>query len=71
MIYDNLCQLLANKFYKTSVILRVLTSSDICEGYDFPCGAGFCIAFEAKCNGFQDCYQNPVDELQCGLQLLY
>ena len=38
----------------------------VCEDYDFHCGAGFCVAFEAKCNGFQDCYNNRADELRCG-----
>ena len=47
-------------------LLFLFFFSDVCEGHDFHCGGGFCVAFEAKCNGFQDCYNDLADELRCG-----
>ena len=38
----------------------------MCEFSDFDCGAGYCLAFEAKCDGFADCLINKRDEKRCG-----
>ncbi|XP_072045820.1 uncharacterized protein [Amphiura filiformis] len=38
---------------------------DVCEFGDFECGAGYCLKFEAKCDGFIDCLINKGDENRC------
>ncbi|XP_072046373.1 uncharacterized protein [Amphiura filiformis] len=37
----------------------------LCEGSDYHCGSGFCVSYNAKCDGFTDCYANNADELRC------
>ena len=47
-----------------------LCFSGVCDTDDYHCGSGFCVTFEAKCNGFVDCF-NQADEKRCGINLNY
>ena len=37
-----------------------------CPNDEFDCGEGVCSETVAKCDGFVDCPQRPVDEMWCG-----